>query len=128
MPNYQTKQRRRLLDFFSCQPNEAFSAKQIVTALEDISASAVYRNLALLEAQGLVRRATKAGSHEAFFQLAQGDHRLHLSCEKCGRVYPVEGEGAARLLQSIVPAQHFAVDPASTVLYGICGACQEDAV
>ncbi len=128
MPNYQTKQRRRLLDFFSAQPNEAFSAKQITGELEDISASAVYRNLALLEEQGLVRRSAKAGSREVFFQLAQGDHRLHLSCERCGRIYPVEGESAVELLQSIVSAQRFAVDPANTVLYGICGECQEDAV
>lgn len=128
MPNYQTKQRRRLLDFLSGQPNEAFSARQITSALEDISASAVYRNLALLEEQGLVKRSAKAGSREVFFQLAQGDHRLHLSCEKCGRVYPVEDEGVAELLQSIVSSQRFTVDPAGSVLYGICGECQEDAV
>ncbi len=128
MPNYHTKQRRCLLDFLSGRPNEAFSARQITCALEDISASAVYRNLALLEQQGLVRRLAKAGSREVFFQLAQEDHRLHLSCEKCGRVYPVEGESVAALLQSLIPVRHFAVDPASSVLYGICGECQEDAV
>ena len=96
MSGYNTKQRRALLAFLGEHPDELLTARQMADALAEkqISLSAVYRNLAQLEAEEKVRRSAKSGSHEAFYQYldAKGcKGTLHMSCVKCGktaRAYP----------------------------------------
>lgn len=70
MSGYNTKQRRALLAFLGEHPDELLTARQMADALAEkqISLSAVYRNLAQLEAEEKVRRSAKSGSHEAFYQ------------------------------------------------------------
>ena len=70
MSIYNTKQRRALLAFLGEHPDELLTARQMADALAEkqISLSAVYRNLAQLEAEEKVRRSAKSGSHEAFYQ------------------------------------------------------------
>ena len=67
MSGYNTKQRRALLAFLGEHPDELLTARQMADALAEkqISLSAVYRNLAQLEAEEKVRRSAKSGSHEA---------------------------------------------------------------
>ena len=85
MSGYNTKQRRALLTFLGEHPDELLTARQMADALAEkqISLSAVYRNLAQLEAEEKVRRSAKSGSHEAFYQYldAKGcKGALHMSC------------------------------------------------
>ena len=63
MSSYSTQQRKALLAYLSRHPDELLSARQIADALADekISLSAVYRNLAQLEAEEKVRRSSKSG-------------------------------------------------------------------
>ena len=129
MAKYMTKQRKILLDYFSRHTHEALSAKQIADALgeDQISASAVYRNLAALEEDGLLKRISKSGSHEAFFQYTDdsGCHeKLHLSCKRCGKMFHMNTSGAEMLIRTIAKNEGFSVDRSETVLYGLCEACQ----
>ena len=129
MAKYMTKQRQILLDYFSCHTHEALSAKQIADALgkEQISPSAVYRNLAALEEDGLLKRVSKPGSHEAFFQYTDDSRcheKLHLSCKRCGKMYHMNTSGAELLIRTIAEKEGFSVDRSETVLYGLCEACQ----
>ena len=59
---YKTKQREALLDYLAQHADEDLSAQQIAGALaaQDISRSAVYRNLATLEQEGALRRSFRA--------------------------------------------------------------------
>ena len=130
MAKYMTKQRQILLDYFSRHTHEAFSAKQIADALgEDrISPSAVYRNLAVLEKDGLLKRVSRPGSHEAFFQYTDDSEcceKLHLSCKRCGKMYHMNSSGAELLIHAIEEKEGFSVDRSETVLYGLCEACQK---
>ena len=129
MAKYMTKQRRILLDYFSRHTHEALSAKQIADALgeDQISTSAVYRNLAALEEDGLLKRVSKPGSHEAFFQNTDDSRcheKLHLSCKRCGKMYHMNTSGAELLIRTIAEKEGFSVDRSETVLYGLCEACQ----
>lgn len=129
MTKYVTKQRKALLDFFLCHTDEALSARQIAASLEGgaVSVSAVYRNLAALEQAGLVKRMSKVGSHEVFYQYTDAPEcreRLHLSCKKCGKTYHMDSSEAELLIRSIAKTDNFAVDKTETVLYGLCVACQ----
>lgn len=129
MAKYMTKQRKTLIDYFSRHTHEGLSAKQIAAALgqEQISASAVYRNLAVLEEDGLLKRVSKAGSHEAFFQYTDPSEcceKLHLSCRRCGKMYHMNASGAEFLIRTIAEKEGFSVDRSETVLYGLCKPCQ----
>ena len=97
MSGYNTKQRRALLAFLEEHPDELLTARQMADALAEkqISLSAVYRNLAQLEAEEKVRRSAKSGSHEAFYQYldAKGcKGALHMSCVKCGKTFHMAGQ------------------------------------
>lgn len=130
MARYMTMQRKLLLDYLSHHPHEALSAKQIADALgeERISASAVYRNLAVLEEDRLVKRTSRAGSHEAFFQYTDGDgcaEKLHLSCKRCGKTIHMNASGAEMLIRTIAETDGFSVDRSASVIFGICETCQQ---
>ena len=89
MSSYSTRQRKALLAYLSRHPDELLSARQIADALSDekISLSAVYRNLAQLEAEEKVRRSSKSGTREVYFQYLDAESckgALHMSCVKCG--------------------------------------------
>ena len=129
MAKYMTKQRKILLDYFSRHTHEALSVKQIANALgeDQISASAVYRNLAALEEDGLLKRISKPGSHEAYFQYTDDSEcveKLHLSCKRCGKMFHMNTSGAEMLIRTIAKNEGFSVDRSETVLYGLCEACQ----
>lgn len=129
MPKYMTKQRKALLAYLTLHADEKLSARQMEAALggEGVSISAVYRNLAELEKEGKVRRVNQSGSREVFYQYTDGAHCkecLHLSCEKCGKTYHMNTQGAAMLIENLAQSDEFTIDKASTVLYGVCKACR----
>lgn len=127
---YVTRQRRLLLSCLGQHPDELLSARQIAEALEgeSVSLSAVYRNLADLEAEGRIRRVHRGSDREICFQyLDSGDCRncLHLSCTRCGRTFHMDADGAEQLIHTVAERDGFALDKRETVLYGLCDGCQE---
>ena len=130
MPKYMTKQRKALLSFLSAHADEELSARQIAQTLsgEGISISAVYRNLSALEQEGKIRRVSKNGSREVFYQYTDCTackNCLHLSCEKCGKTYHMSMEGAQTLIDALAQSDEFTVDKSNTVLYGVCKSCRK---
>lgn len=129
MAKYVTRQRRAMQQFLAAHPDEMLSARQIAQKLDGgpISVSAVYRNLSEMEQEGVIRRVSRTGSREAFFQYLEAEPCrgcLHLSCKKCGKTYHMGETGAEELIRAVTRNEHFALDKSETVLYGICGACQ----
>ncbi|MBP5312482.1 MAG: transcriptional repressor [Clostridia bacterium] len=130
MSTYSTKQRKILTEYLAENPDTLLSAEDIGDALEDsgISRSAIYRNLAELEAEGKVRRSVKEGTRKVFFQYTDSDHcrgELHLSCKVCGKTIHMDHESAEALVADIAGKQHFEIDKSDTVLFGICGNCRK---
>ena len=127
---YNTEQRNLLLSFLKDNPDKKFSAKEIEKALahENISRSAVYRNLADLEADGKVKRYSKTGSRETFFQyydLQCCRNHIHLSCIKCGKIFHLENQIADNLVNNLADQEGFEINKGETTLYGICKDCKE---
>ena len=120
MSKYKTRKRAALLDYLSAHPDELLSVQDIAAALDTVSVSAVYRNLADLEAEGRVRRDGRTGTYR--YTGGCGDC-LHLSCTRCGRTFHMDGLEAERLVEAAARIDGFAVDRAETVLYGVCGDC-----
>ena len=126
---YKTKQREALLNYLAQHADEDLSARQIASALaeQDISRSAVYRNLSTLEQEGALRRSSRAGSRDTVYQYSGCESCracLHLSCTKCGRTFHMESKSAESLIRDVELAEGFAIDRAETVLYGVCSACR----
>ncbi|MDO5445178.1 MAG: transcriptional repressor [Eubacteriales bacterium] len=129
MAKYMTGQRKQMQDLFVKHPHEMFSAKEIEELIgnESVSISAVYRNLSELEDSGLVRRCSKNGSREAFYQYTGTEAckgHIHLTCKKCGKTFHMELEDTNALIHSALKYRDFSVDIAETVLFGTCGACK----
>ena len=133
MAPYSTKQRKLLTDFLASHPDSLLSADEITEALEasGISRSAVYRNLAALEADGKIRRASKEGDRRVYFQYLDVEDckdAIHLFCKKCGRTIHMETSAAEALVKTIEGSQSFTLDKTETVLYGTCGECAANAL
>ncbi|MBQ7537615.1 Fur family transcriptional regulator [Treponema sp.] len=125
---YNTEQRTALLSFLTENPDKTFSAKQIAEALagKNISKSSVYRNIAELESEQKIKRVTKAGCHESFYQFCDNSackNHIHLSCTKCGKIFHMESEQTERLVSDVEAADGFEINRAETTLYGLCRDC-----
>ena len=130
MPKYNTKQRKRLLDFLASHTDETLSGREIADSLEDegISLSAVYRNLAELEREGKVQRVARDGSRCAFYRYMDADEcrsHIHLSCLNCGKTYHLDDSSSDELISRVASSSDFQIDSAGTVIRGICGECRK---
>lgn len=126
---YETEQRKTLKSFFSTHPHEAFTAKQIYKILDNsaISLSAVYRNLADLEAGGLLRRTYKSDTRESYYRYISPKEcagHIHLTCKKCGKTVHMENDDTLSLTANVQKYKNFLLDKTETVLYGLCGTCR----
>ena len=129
MPKYLTKQRKLLLEYLSSHTDESISAGEIADALSDrISVSAVYRNLADMEAEGRLRRVAGGGSRETVYQYIDEKacrSALLLSCKKCGKTVHMQKQIADTLVDSVEMNEHFSIDKGDTIIYGVCAVCQQ---
>ena len=125
---YNTEQRTALLSFLNENPDKTFSAKEIAEALsgKNISKSSVYRNLAELESEQKIKRVTKAGRVESFYQFCDNSsckNHIHLSCTKCGKIFHMEHAQTERLVSELESSDGFEVSVGETTLYGVCKDC-----
>ena len=101
MSKYATKQRKLLLDYLTCHTDEPLTAEQIARDLAPaaISVSAIYRNLAQLEAEGSVRRVSAEGSRKTLYRYRDADvcaDHLHLACARCGKTYHTDAAASTQ--------------------------------
>lgn len=125
---YSTEQRNILLSFLSKNPDKIFSVKQIESGLsgKGISKSAIYRNLAELESEEKIRRCSKSGSREMFYQFYDCQvcrSHIHLSCSKCGRIFHMEDDKAQKLILELEQTEGFEINKGESTLIGICKKC-----
>lgn len=128
MGKYNTKQRKLFIEYLSAHTDELMTAKDIANALSDdkISVSAVYRNLAELEAEGKIRKSGKAGDRSVYYQYT-GSKKctecLHLNCIKCGNAFHLNRELSEFIIKGLKATERFSLDRTNTVLSGVCKAC-----
>lgn len=132
MAPYATKQRKILLDYLSANADKQLTADRIYDALtgagmlENISKSAVYRNLAALEQDEKIHRSTHEGSRKIYYQYTGATKckgELHLACKKCGKTIHLDKNTAETLVENVAGIQNFIIDKNETVLYGTCDNC-----
>lgn len=88
-----------------------------------ISVQAVYDALALLAAEGLIRRIQPPGS-PARFEGRVGDNHHHLICRACGRVVDVDCAVSSTPCLTANDDHGFEIDEAEVVYWGRCPDCR----
>ena len=101
----------------------------LLQRVPSLAQSSAYRNLAVLEEVGVVRRLVHGAEH-AYYELAEDltEHHHHLICEACGSVRDVAlGARLERLiddgLESIASQHGFATTRHVIDVYGRCASC-----
>ena len=130
MAKYLTRQRKRLLTYLSEHTDEQMTARQIADALaaDNISISAIYRNLSALEEKGFLKRSVREGTREVFYQYiaaAKCKDSLHLSCRVCGKSIHLDEADTTQLIQNTLRNTGFQIEKTETILYGICEGCRK---
>jgi len=123
-----TRPRRQLVEVLG-SARQPMTIREIVAQVPELSASSVYRNLAMFEETGLVHRITGQGDF-ARFELAEElvGHHHHLACRGCGAMTDVElpAELEAQLdkvLAGVARRKGFRVDAHRLDLVGLCSTC-----
>ena len=87
-----------------------------------ISLQSVYDALALLVAEGLIRRIQPAGS-PARFENRVGDNHHHLICRTCGSLVDVDCAAGAAPCLTAADDKGYEIDEAEVVYWGRCPEC-----
>ena len=119
-----TAQRLAVLRAVSAQPHiTADSVAEIVRAgIGAISLQSVYDALALLVAEGLIRRIQPAGS-AARFEDRVGDNHHHLICRVCGRVVDIDCAIGSAPCLTAADDSGYEIDEAEVAYWGRCPEC-----
>lgn len=119
-----TAQRLAVLRAVGANPHATADvlAEAVRGELGTVSLQAVYDSLALLAAEGLIRRIQPAGS-PARFEGRVGDNHHHLICRACGRVVDVDCAIGSAPCLTAADAAGYEVDEAEVVYWGRCAAC-----
>lgn len=125
--SYNTKQRDEIVDFFSRHRDGCFTAKELIRSGEiTVGEATVYRTLSKLANQGVLKRYTGDGAG-ASYQLNEGENcnsHFHLKCEGCGQLIHMDCGFMADMKKHIESSHNFTVDIGKTVIYGLCGDCE----
>ena len=134
MAEYETKQRRILLDFLRAHPDRGFSVEELYGALcKDCSGqvpgkSTLYRLIPKLVSEGFVKRFSGDNGRQFAYQIVSCDHcdaHLHLKCTACGGLYHMDHAVSERIMNEVLNRSDFSLDEKETVLFGVCRGCKD---
>jgi Fe2+ or Zn2+ uptake regulation protein len=119
-----TAQRLAVLRAVSAEPHITAEAvaDTVRSEIGTISLQSVYDALAVLVAEGLIRRIQPAGS-AARFEDRVGDNHHHLICRVCGRVVDVECAVGAAPCLTAADDRGYEIDEAEVAYWGRCPDC-----
>ena len=81
----------------------------------------------LLETEEKVRRSSKSGTREVYYQYLDAENckgALHMSCIKCGKTFHMADGNAALLAKYLAQSEQLMLDTTDTILYGTCSDCK----
>ena len=131
MAEYNTEQKKLLLDFLEKNHDSAYTIEEITNELKSrgatVGKSTVYRLMTRLVEEKRVKRQLSDSSRKAIYRITLDSHchnHLHLQCIKCGRVLHLDEEVSDRLLDTVKQINNFSVSEEDTVLMGKCADCK----
>ncbi|MBQ5321562.1 MAG: transcriptional repressor [Oscillospiraceae bacterium] len=126
---YQTKQRLRLISFLEKNTDRQLSASEIADGVceNGKGKSTVFRQIKSLCEEGNLQRFRGEDGKSVLYQYGGGKCHMHfhLKCVNCERIIHLDCDHIDHLKSHIKAEHGFFVDPAKTVLYGLCSNCKE---
>lgn len=130
MAEYNTEQKKLLLEFLKENHDSAYTIDEISTALKErgagVGKSTVYRLMTRLVEEKHVVRQLSGGSRGASYRIIANEHchnHLHLQCTACGKIMHLDERISDELLDTVKKLNDFAVSEEETVLMGKCSSC-----
>jgi Fur family ferric uptake transcriptional regulator len=119
-----TAQRLAVMRAVASQPHITADAvaEAVRAEIGAISLQSVYDALAVLVAEGLIRRIQPAGS-PARFEDRVGDNHHHLICRVCGRLVDVDCAAGAAPCLTAADDMGYEIDEAEVAYWGRCPDC-----
>lgn len=134
MAEYETRQRRILLDFLKNHPESGFSVEELYDNLASAypsgkvpGKSTLYRLIGKLVEEGLVKRFSGGQGRLFAYQIVaceSCDAHLHLKCTACGSLYHMDHAASERIMSEVLHRSNFSLDEKETVLFGVCKGCK----
>lgn len=118
-----TKQRKRMLELLcstKSHPNAFWLYDRMKPEFPNLSLSTVYRNLGILEKQGLLLRLPCMSFDRYDSNTAV---HAHFYCRKCERVYDLDSKGIESSIQKDVSGRHV-IEGCNIIFYGVCENCK----
>ena len=100
---------------------------RIMSNDQKISIATVYRNLRLLEEQGMVKKVYVADDALAYYELSENNlphSHHHLICRNCGAIIDFEADLLDSLEKMIEETKGFSIEDHRVVFYGTCKECK----
>jgi Fe2+/Zn2+ uptake regulation proteins len=130
---YATKSKKRIIEHIESMDEEHFNAYDIISHFikenPPISSATIYRQLDRMVSEGKLRRYVLSDKEGACYHyLGDNDskhccNKYHLKCITCGKLVHLQCHTIENLMEHIVDAHHFFIEPESTVFYGRCEEC-----
>jgi Fur family ferric uptake transcriptional regulator len=129
---YQTRQGGLILDYLTSLGSNHVTAADIAFHFENlknpIGKTTVYRHLEKLSGEGKIRRFFLTGRNSACYQYIAENRKcrthFHFKCESCNKLFHMDCNLLEGIAGHVQKKHNFAINPLSTVFYGICKPCQ----
>lgn len=94
---------------------------------EKISIATIYRNLKMLEEQGVIKKLYMAEDAPLFYEMNDSDEHTHhhLVCKKCGAIIDFDEDLLDSLEKTIYEKKGFKIQDHRVVFYGLCKDCRD---
>jgi Fur family transcriptional regulator, peroxide stress response regulator len=120
-----TKQRKMLLQLLcstDSHPNAFWLYDRLKPEFPNISLSTVYRNLGILEKQGMLLRLPCI-SYDRYD--GNTEMHTHFLCRSCEKVYDLDTEGVERQILGSFEGKHD-VKGCNIIFHGVCEECKSN--
>lgn len=129
--NYQTKNKKRILEFVLAQKDTQFSANEVyqhfMVSNKPISIPTIYRQLDKLTEEGILQKYRTSESDTAFYyyvgEKAKDQPQTLMKCTACGQTVPLKCHTVEQMADHVWAQHHFHIDLENTTLYGKCAQC-----
>jgi Fur family peroxide stress response transcriptional regulator len=119
-----SKQRQRILEVLGStdtHPTADWIYAKLKKEFPSLSMGTVYRNLTILQEQGLINKIHFGSTHDRFE--AHVEPHYHLVCQQCSSIQDFEMSGYEELNKKAGRMTDFQIQRHRIDFFGICGKC-----
>ncbi len=130
---YKTKTKREVIEYLIANFGKNITARDVIQHLcesgHPVAKATIYRILEQMTLNGIVKKYHVNGNTRAYFQYVgdppadQTTPFVYLKCDNCGKIVRYDCPALKRIEKQLAADQGFALDPAKTILCGLCSEC-----